>query len=172
MSLPDRPRKMEKILVIGPAGSGKSTFAERLAATLSIPIVHLDSLRFASDGSYVDDQAFEEKLNDALALPRFVIDGNYPSSLPLRLAHADTVFFLDTPLSLCRQNLEKRSNRPDRYGAPALPKEQIDFLLSRYEKQGRDNIIAALSEFRGDAYLFRAYGEAEEYLSALGQSVG
>ncbi len=35
---------MKRILVIGSGGSGKSTFAERLAQATGLPLIHLDEV--------------------------------------------------------------------------------------------------------------------------------
>ncbi|MBO4218139.1 MAG: (d)CMP kinase [Erysipelotrichaceae bacterium] len=35
---------MKKIMIVGPAGSGKSTLSRRLSETLSLPLYHLDNI--------------------------------------------------------------------------------------------------------------------------------
>ena len=40
---------MKKILIIGNAGAGKTTFAHQLASKLQLPLIHLDKLYWCGD---------------------------------------------------------------------------------------------------------------------------
>lgn len=110
---------MRRVMVIGPCGAGKSTLAFQLAERLSLPLYHLDQLKWQAgwiEGS-IDD--LRTKLAEITATERWLIDGNYGGTLTDRLKRADTVVYLDFPIRLCLSRLIRRivryhgKTRPD-----------------------------------------------------------
>lgn len=91
----------QRILILGSPGSGKSTFAGRLAHALNIPVVHLDHLRWKPNWTLEQEHVFQWSLEHALKGSRWIIDGNYSSTLSARLAYADSAIVLDVPRWLC-----------------------------------------------------------------------
>ena len=100
--------RLERVLIIGPCGAGKSTVSHELAARLGLPLVHMDQLNWQP--GWVD--AGNERLRGLLAVEvakeRWLIEGNYGSTLAMRLERADTVVYLDYPIPLCLWRLMKR----------------------------------------------------------------
>lgn len=99
---------MQRILIIGNAGSGKSTFAKKLANKTKLPLVHLDKIFWRGDWEHLSRDAFDAILNSELSKPRWIIDGNFNRTIPLRLSHCDTVFFFDLPTVTCLWGITKR----------------------------------------------------------------
>ena len=85
---------MKKIIVIGCPGSGKSTFSRELHKNTGIPLFHLDMMYWNSDKTIVEKAVFLERLSDVLRQNEWIIDGNYASTMELRLKECDTVIFL------------------------------------------------------------------------------
>ena len=48
---------------------------------------------------------------ELVAADRWVIEGNYVSTLPIRLARADTAIFLDLPTHTCLRSIVQRRRR-------------------------------------------------------------
>lgn len=148
--------KLQRVAVIGSAGAGKSTLARKLGAITGLPVVHLDAL-FWHPG-WVETprsewRSIQEKLVEE---PRWIIDGNYGSTLQIRLTAADTVIFLDLPPWVCLWRVVKRSflsaePRPDL--APGCPErldlEYLRFLawVWRYPRDDRPAIVETLNSF-------------------------
>lgn len=88
---------MERICIIGCPGSGKSTLAARLAAQTGIPAVHLDQLFWKENWVQRTAAEFDELLAEALKQSRWIMDGNFARTLPLRLGFADTLVVYDLP---------------------------------------------------------------------------
>ena len=98
---------MKKIIVIGCPGSGKSTFSRELHKVTGIELFHLDMMYWNSDKTTVERDVFLERLNLVLKKDEWIIDGNYASTMELRLQNCDTIFFLDYPLELCLEGIRK-----------------------------------------------------------------
>lgn len=99
---------MQKVLVIGCPGAGKSTFARALRDATGLPLCYLDMLWHKPDRTNVTPEAFDRALAEWLARPAWIIDGNYLRTMELRMQAADTVFFLDYPLNVCLAGVEGR----------------------------------------------------------------
>lgn len=92
---------MDRILVIGGNGSGKTTFSRQLAEKTGLPLLHLDRLYWRGNWDHTTDEEFDTLLLPELEKPRWIIDGNYRRTLPLRLTYCDTVVCFDFPRYKC-----------------------------------------------------------------------
>lgn len=92
---------MERILVVGMSGSGKTTTASQLASILNCPHVELDSLLWEPGWTEASEDTFRSRVEAATAGERWVTCGNYWSKLgPYLWPKADTVVWLDLPMWL------------------------------------------------------------------------
>jgi adenylate kinase family enzyme len=101
MSISEGTRLGRRVVVTGLAGAGKSTFSRALSAKTGLPLIHLD-VHFWKPG-WVEPSEGEWRATQQalLAGDAWIADGNYHATLDLRLQHADTVVFLDTPWWVC-----------------------------------------------------------------------
>jgi adenylate kinase family enzyme len=89
------------VLVIGMAGSGKSTFSRALSAQTGLPVIHLDVHYWKPGWIKPSESEWRETQRDLLTGSTWIADGNDPESLDLRLERADTVVHLETPWWIC-----------------------------------------------------------------------
>lgn len=87
-----------RINVVGASGSGKSTFAKRLAARLDQPLIEMDALFWQPNWAEPPDEEFFARLRSALAQPRWVLDGNYDRTVPIKWQDVTAVVWLDYSL--------------------------------------------------------------------------
>jgi adenylate kinase family enzyme len=80
----------QRIVILGPSSTGKSTLAVALDRKLGVAAVHLDQFRFEpnSDWKRRSDSEFFRLHDDAILAEGWVMDGNYSKVLPQRLARA------------------------------------------------------------------------------------
>ena len=110
---------MERLLIIGCSGSGKSWLARELGQKLGLPVIHLDQLWWQTGWQNVTVEEFDSRLAMALNMDRWIIDGNYSRTMEERLTRCDTVIYLDFSrwaclLGMCQRLLTNRGKtRPD-----------------------------------------------------------
>ena len=162
---------MQKVLVIGCPGAGKSTFARRLQGLTGLPLYYLDRLWHKPDRTHITREEFDRVLAEWLARPAWILDGNYSRTLPQRLEACDTVFFLDFPLEVCLAGVENRrgAQRPDMpWVEEELDAEFLQYILDFGQAQ-LPAIRAMLEPYRGRRQIltFRSRAGADAWLNAL-----
>ena len=96
---------MERVLIIGCGGAGKSTLARRLGEKTGLPVVHLDQIWGApGNWQHISREDFDVRLAEELSRPRWILDGNFNRTIEVRLRHCDTVIYLDFNRFVCLKN--------------------------------------------------------------------
>lgn len=99
---------IRRVAIIGSGGAGKTTLARELGAKTGIPVIHLDRLYWSAGWVPTPREGWLERQREVLAQEGWIIDGNYGSTMALRLAAANTIIFLDTPRLRCLWRVLKR----------------------------------------------------------------
>ena len=144
---------MERVIIIGCGGAGKSTLAQKMGEKTGLPVVHLDKLFWKPGWVESTPEEIDEKIRQELDKPQWIMDGNFNRTLPMRVARADTVIYLDFSRMACLLGVLKRvlttygKVRPDMgEGCP----ERIDFEFLKwvwnYNKNKRERNYRLLNE--------------------------
>ena len=110
---------MQRIMIIGSGGAGKSTLARQLGEKLDLPVVHLDQLFWKPGWVEEPREVFDEELAKELEKPAWIMDGNFNRTISQRMARCDTVIYLDFDRVTCLLSVLKRvitsygKTRPD-----------------------------------------------------------
>lgn len=160
---------MKKIIIIGCPGSGKSTFAIKLHKATCIPLFHLDMLFWNKDKTTVERSFFLERLSEILSKSEWIIDGNYSSTMELRIQECDTVVFLDYPLEICLSGIKERKGKPRNdlpWIEPAEDDEEFIEYIKSFSKQSRPQIISLLEKYSDKSiYIFKTRDDADAFLT-------
>lgn len=167
---------MERVIVIGNSGAGKSTFARALRDATGLPLFYLDRIWHRADKTTVTREEFDLRLGELLAGDRWIIDGGYARTLERRLAVCDTVFFLDYPLEVCLAGVEARRNHP-REDMPWIETEEdpeFTAWIKEFDQKRLPEIEALLDRYREGREIirFRSREEGEKYLARLQETGG
>ena len=158
---------MKRIMIIGCPGSGKSTFARALAAKTGLPLYYLDMMYWNPDRTTKPKEEFRAALRETVALPEWIIDGNYGSTLEIRMEACDTVIFLDYPVEVCIAGVEERRGkpRPDMPWVEVEPDLEFIEFIKKYNEESRPKVIELLEKYKKkNIIIFKSRAEADEYL--------
>ena len=131
--IPDEYLKLlarKRILVLGSPGSGKSIFSKKLSAFIGLPLYHMDDLYWEKCWRRPDPNKFLSILSTVIESEYWMLDGNYVSSLELRLQRADAVVFLDISTYQCLISVLLRSLHRfigDRATLPAQIRDDVTY---------------------------------------------
>lgn len=170
-------QKAERVLVIGCSGTGKSTLAQAIASLRGLAYVSMDRDIFWLPGWQLRPRADSIALiEQAVAGPRWVMDGNSPGTLPLRLPRADIVIWRRPPRHIALRGVVSRwlryrgRSRPEM--APGCP-ERLDWKFLRYiwtfERNEAPQFRDMLERHGGNVPVVTliSYRDGEELLSRL-----
>lgn len=162
---------MQKILIIGSGGAGKSTMARKLHELTDIELFHLDKLYWKPNWVESSKDEWQDRIKDLIEKDAWIMDGNYSGTLEMRLAACDTVIFLDLPRTLCLRRAFKRSmsykngTRPDMAAGcdEKIDLEYLKFLkwIWDYPKRSRPKVEALLQQFQNTKKIVRLKTTAE-----------
>jgi len=159
---------MQRILVIGSPGAGKSTLARRLSRRLDLPLIHLDREYFGPAWAQPERPIWRERVAGLVARPQWVMDGNYRSTFDLRVPRATAIVWLDLPRWRCLANVTWRvlrsygSGRPD-LGAGCVERFDVAFMrwIWNYPRRARTQTIFMLERLpRGQqVFILRSWAD-------------
>lgn len=158
---------MKKVIVIGCPGSGKSRLSKALSEKTGLPLYHLDMMYWKADKTQVEKSLFLERLSEAIENEEWLIDGNYSSTMEMRLEACDTVIFLDFPKELCIKGIMERFGKP-RSDMPWIETEEdAEFMeyIKGFNEQSRPAIIKLLEKYcEKNIFVLKNREEADAFI--------
>lgn len=161
---------MQKVIIIGCPGSSKSTLAKKMHEITHLPVIHLDNLYWNSDKTTVSNEEWMARLSYALALDKWIIDGNYASSMEYRMQASDTIIFLDYPNDVCIDGIKRRVGMKHDdlpWIETELDDQFLDF-VAHFNTDSRENILHLLHKYKDkNIVILKNRNDADNYLIQL-----
>jgi len=89
---------MNRVVVFGKPGGGKSTLSKKLSAATGIKLCALDLIEYKQNGERVPPEEYSKKHADLIGADSWIIDGlGTLKSFWLRVDAADTLIYVDLP---------------------------------------------------------------------------
>ena len=176
---------LSRVIVIGTSGSGKTTFANRLAGILQTSHIELDTLFWNPEWTPKEMAEFRHLVEQAIAQERWVIDGNYRHARDMVWPRATAVIWLNFPFLIVLWRIFKRTvtrvvrrkelyaNNRETFRKAFLSKESILWwVITTYARRRREfSALRSGKAFPNLAWLeFRRPRQADAFLYSLSPS--
>ncbi|SNX88521.1 hypothetical protein SAMN06272735_8973 [Streptomyces sp. TLI_55] len=165
---------MKKVAIVGCGGSGKSYLARELGKILDAPVTHLDAAYFDDEWNALPMDAFAELQRKLVAEPRWVIDGNYNSTLQIRLESCDTLVLMDVPTISALYGIFSRQLRHGAGHKGNGVHNRIHWgvikYVATYRRKMRPRVLAKIDEFaagRADVVLLTGRRQTRRWLNQV-----
>lgn len=100
---------MDRILIIGLQGSGKSTFVNRLGKKLNREVIHLDKIYYESGWKHTQTkEEWRRTIRGLVSKEKWIMDGQYNSTFDIRIPAADVIIFFNFNKLFCLFRIFKR----------------------------------------------------------------
>lgn len=163
----------KKIIVIGCPGSGKSYFSKQLSKQLNIPLYHLDNIYWKKDKTTVTREVLIEHIENIMQRDKWIIDGNYFSTLEPRIKACESVIFLDFETSQCLEGIEERVGIPrdDMPWVEDEVSEELVAMVQAFSEEIRPQILALLERYEEkEIIILKNRMAARKYLKGTAES--
>ena len=162
---------MQRIIVIGCPGSGKTTFAIKLRDKIGLSLYHLDAIWHKSDRTHISREEFDLRLGEILSRDSWIIDGNYSRTLERRMAACDTVFLFDLPVEACLAGAKSRigTKRPDMPWVDTELDHALAAEIERFEKENLPAIYTLLDKYSSGRriVIFKSREAADAFIASF-----
>lgn len=99
-----------RILIIGCSGSGKSTLTRELIKNFELPVLHLDRVWHKTNYDEEGMKFLKQTQIDFMSKNEsFIVDGNYSSTLDLRVPQANLIIWFQIPRYVTMYRVIKRT---------------------------------------------------------------
>ncbi|RDE19550.1 AAA family ATPase [Motiliproteus coralliicola] len=122
---------MQRILIIGNSGSGKSWLGECLSESLELPYIGLDKVFWEAGGLQIkrDEADVYKRLQRIKVSEKWVVEGVFGKLITPFCDVASFLIFLDLPWKDCREGLLSRGTVSEKLSDPAAAKKGFNELL-------------------------------------------
>jgi adenylate kinase family enzyme len=156
--------RVQRVVLLGRGGAGKSTLARQLGAVTDLPVTELDSLFWQAGLTLPDPAQWRASQRELVLADAWILDGDlgpYDHALADRLRTADTIIVLNFNLLRCTWRTLRRGREGPDYWR----------WVWAYRRRSLPVIMSAIHRDAPQArlYVLRDPGQAERFLAEITQ---
>lgn len=163
-------------MIIGCGGAGKSTLSKALNQVTNIEIIHLDQYYWKAGWQEPKREEWLECVHELIARDSWIMDGNFSSTMELRIQRAQLILFLDYSTIQCLSGVigrvykyhgKSRSDLPQ--GCPEKWDWEFLHYIAMYRWKSRPKVMRYLNKVKSqkDIKLFKSRKECEQFVNQL-----
>ena len=153
---------MNRIMIIGSCGSGKSTLSHQLKRAINLPLYHLDQYYWKPNWTETPKEKWTTIVSELANKDKWIIDGNYGGTMDIRFNRADTIVYMDISTVKCLWRVMGRMWKYHGKVRPDMPegcKERfdLDFIhyVATYNLLRRKSLLIKLKELSREKKIFQ-----------------
>lgn len=142
---------VDRISIVGGPGTGKTTLGNILSKIFEIPVLHIDGLFYEANWVESDKNVRDKKILEFANKEKWIIDGNYSSTLKQRIDKADLIIFLDYSNVARMKGILQRYMKYRGREREEIPgcNERLDYTFLKYtwnfNKNKRSNLVSIIN---------------------------
>lgn len=170
------PEDLQRIVILGNSGSGKTYLARKLTHILQSPIIHLDHL-FWETGGYTQKRHIEvvhREIRDLAEGSNWIMEGVFGELAAIALGRATTFIFLNKDWEECESSLIERGPEAHKQHDALQAEESFRDLLAwakNYTKRENSRSLQGhmklYENFNGTKFEFHSRAGVDEFLRQL-----
>lgn len=159
-----------KIAVLGYAGSGKTYLSDFISEKKSVPVLHLDKIKWDKEWKQIDNSVVLPKVSEFMAKEDWIIDGYYDYLFyDERLEQADKIVLLLLPRFTCFYRVLKRaeSRRKDGY------KNDLNWWFVKFtlfgcrNKERRLSYAKIIEKYKEKTVVLKSKRQVDEFMESF-----
>lgn len=163
----DEMKILDKIIIIGSPGAGKSYFARELSEKTGLPLFHMDNIYWNEDKSHISREELQNEIARIIEEDAWIIDGNYISTLEQRVQASQMVIFMDCSVEQCLDGIRERcgTQRSDMPWVESEPDEEFVEFVKKFQVETKPVIEEILDRYpEKEIVIFKSREEAAAWL--------
>lgn len=161
---------MERVVIVGPGGSGKSVLARRLGRAWGLPVRHLDAVFWGPGWQPTPPEVWQGVVEGLASGERWIIEGGYAEVLDVVLPRTQLAVVLDLPRRVTIRRIVLRPLRWRNRGKADLPRG-MHHVVDRenlgwawhWPDRDRARVLAALDGFPGQTVVLRSPADVRRW---------
>jgi adenylate kinase family enzyme len=169
--------KMNRVMVIGNGGGGKTTLSFALAERYALPLIEIDALQFRPNWVSTPENELRQAVHEAHSRGRWLIDGFGPWDLiEARADLSDRIIFVDHPIWVhfwwaCERQIaaalgEKRLGGPKDCDLRDVTKRMFETIW-RVHEQYRPKLVELVESHKSKTIWIRSPDELDGFHESL-----
>lgn len=166
---------IDKIIIIGCPGSGKSYLSRYLKDYSKLPLYHLDNLYWFGDYDHISEEEFVSKVNKIMSTDKWIIDGHFKSSIEDRIKNAQAIIYFNLSGKVCVNGVKHRikyhSVRDDMPCVEKVLDKEFEECMLHFKENNHESLLSLFNKYPSNVLTITNKRQLKEIISFLSKDV-